>query len=163
MSSPAENGTVALVDITRENYRPFLKLQVAPGQERFVASNAVSMAQAHFHPEATLFGIVAGATPVGFAMLEDHTKDPAHADDTYKKEPYVGLWRFMIAADQQRHGYGGAALQQLIAYARTREPAQVMLLSYVLADGGPRAFYARHGFVETGEVSEGEHVMRLAL
>jgi len=28
---------------------------------------------------------------------------------------------------------------------------------------GPRDFYLRYGFVETGEVEEGEHVIRLGL
>lgn len=153
---------VALVELTRENYSPYMRLRVHPAQEQFVAPNSVSMAQAHFHPEATMFGIAAGDTPVGFAMLEDHTKDPANGDDTYKAEPYVGLWRFMIAAEHQKQGYGEAAMKLLIAYARTRKPARAMLLSYVPEEGGPRDFYARHGFAETGEVAGIERVMRLA-
>ncbi|QJR12445.1 hypothetical protein DSM104443_03531 [Usitatibacter rugosus] len=156
-------ATVSLIPLTRENYRPFMRLKVAPEQETFVALNSVSMAQAHFHPEATMFGIAAGEEPVGFAMLEDHTKDPANADDTYKVEPYVGLWRFMIAADHQGKGYGAQAIELLIAYARTRAPAKVMLLSFVPENGNPRGFYARHGFVETGEMAGEERVMRLAL
>jgi diamine N-acetyltransferase len=157
------SAPVALVELTRENYRPFMRLEVHPAQKAFVATNAVSMAQAHFHPEATMFGIVAGDEPVGFAMLEDHTKDPANADDTYKAEPYVGLWRFMIAADHQKKGYGDAAMKLLIAYARSRPPAKAMLLSFVPQDGSPRDFYARHGFVGTGELAGEERVMRLPL
>ena len=156
-------ATVSLVEITRDNYRGFFKLEVTPAQEDFVASNAVSMAQAHFHPEATMFGIVAGGEPVGFAMLEDHTKHPESADEAYRKEPYVGLWRFMIAAGHQRKGYGARAMELLIAYARTRAPAKAMLLSFVPKAGGPGEFYARHGFVETGEMAGEERVMRLPL
>jgi len=154
---------VRLVDLTRENYRPFMRLRVSPAQETFVALNSVSMAQAHFHPEATMFGIVAGEEPVGFAMLEDHTKDPANCDDAYKVEPYVGLWRFMIAAEHQGKGHGARAMELLIAYARTRAPAKAMLLSFVPEEGSPRDFYARHGFVETGELAGDERVMRLSL
>jgi len=159
MNAPA----VRLVALTRENYRPFMQLRVAPEQETFVALNSVSMAQAYFHPEATMFGIAAGEEPVGFAMLEDHTKDPANADDDYRKEPYVGLWRFMIAAEHQRKGYGDQAIELLIAYARTRAPARVMLLSYIPEEGNPRPFYERHGFAETGEMAGIERVMRRAL
>jgi diamine N-acetyltransferase len=151
------------VEITRENYRVYMRLKVTPAQDNFVALNSVSIAQAHFHPEATLFGIAAGDVPVGFAMLEDHTKHPEAADDTYKQEPYVGLWRFMIAAEYQGRGFGGQALELLIAYARTRVPAKAMLLSFVPDEGNPRDFYARHGFVETGEQLEVERVMRLPL
>ena len=39
---------------------------------------------------------------------------------------------------------------------------KAMLLSFVPAEGNPEAFYRRFGFVPTGEVSEGEHVMKLA-
>jgi len=37
-----------------------------------------------------------------------------------------------------------------------------MLLLLRAGRGQPEAFYRRFGFVATGEVSEGEHVMRLA-
>ena len=152
---------VELVPLTRENYRDYLRLKVKPEQERFVASNAMSLAQARFHREAVPFGIAAGGVPVGFAMLEDFTLCPELADETYRAGPYVGLWRFMIAADHQRHGHGARAIALLIDYARTRAPATHMLLSYQPGDGGPRDFYARFGFRETGEVVEGEHVMKL--
>ena len=39
--------------------------------------------------------------------------------------------------------------------------AKAMLLSFVPGEGNPEAFYRRLGFEPTGEVDEGEHVMRL--
>ena len=41
--------------------------------------------------------------------------------------------------------------------------ARELISSYVPGDEGPRDFYLRYGFVETGEVDEGEHVIRLEL
>ena len=38
-----------------------------------------------------------------------------------------------------------------------------MILSFVESEGSPEPFYRRLGFERTGEVDEGEHVMRLAL
>jgi diamine N-acetyltransferase len=35
--------------------------------------------------------------------------------------------------------------------------------SYVLGEGGPEGFYRRFGFVDTGEVDDGEVVCRLPL
>jgi diamine N-acetyltransferase len=165
MDSPATPRVAPLVlqEVTRANYRDALKLKVAPGQEQFVAPNAVSIAQAKFHPEAWYRLIVAGATPVGFAMLEDWTQCPGEAPEDWRAEPYIGLWRFMIDARFQSTGYGAQALSLLIAHARTRAPARVMLLSFVEAQGGPEPFYSRFGFVRTGEIVEGEHVMRLDL
>jgi diamine N-acetyltransferase len=123
-----------------------------------VAHNAVSIAQAHFEPAAWFRAIYAGDEPVGFAMLHDPTRAaaPERRDTCY-------LWRFMIAAPHQKRGYGAAALTLLIGHARTLAGVSKFALSYVPAEGGPRDFYARFGFRETGEVDDGEVVMELGL
>lgn len=159
---PARGSPVTLREIDRGNLREVLRLKVSPAQEGFVAPNAVSIAQAHFHPEAWFRAIYAGETPVGFAMLEDWTQNPEEAPEDWLREPYVGLWRFMVDARYQSLGFGAQAMAALIAHARSRG-ARVMLLSFVPGPGSPEAFYRRCGFSATGEVSEGEHVMRLAL
>jgi len=159
---PDRSSPVALCEITKANLRDFLRLKVAPAQEGLVAPNAVSIAQAHFHPEAWFRGITAGAIPVGFAMLEDWSQSPESAPQEWWKEPYVGLWRFMIDARFQSMGFGAKALALLIARARAVHGAKAMLLSFVPGEGNPEAFYRRFGFEPTGEVSEGEHVMKLA-
>jgi hypothetical protein len=38
-----------------------------------------------------------------------------------------------------------------------------MILSFVEGEGNPEPFYQRFGFARTGEIVEGEHVMRLEL
>lgn len=159
---PDRSALVTLREITRGNLRDFLRLKVSPAQEGFVAPNAVSVAQASFHPEAWFRGICAADTPVGFAMLEDWTLDAQNAPQDWLREPYVGLWRFMIDARYQELGFGAQAMAALIAHARTRG-AKVMFLSFVPGEGCPEPFYRCFGFEATGEVDEGEHVMRLAL
>lgn len=159
---PDRSARVELCEISRENLRDYLRLKVAPAQESFVASNAVSIAQAHFHPEAWFRGIGAGGTAVGFAMLEDWSQDPARAPEDWKREPCVYLWRFMIDRRYQRLGFGAQAMHLLVERARAVPGTKSMYLSFVEAEGGPEAFYARFGFVRTGEVSDGEQVMRLS-
>ena len=44
--------TVELREVTGETVREICRLEVAPGQDRFVAPNAVSIAEAYFHPTA---------------------------------------------------------------------------------------------------------------
>jgi len=144
--------TIVLKEITQENYREILKLRVADTQKQFVASNAVSLAQAHFHPEAWCRGIYAGERAVGFAMLEI---------DTDKPEYY--LWRFMVDVHHQRKGYGKQAMELLIAHVKTLPKATEFLLSYVPAEGSPRKFYHKLGFEDTGKVENGENIMRLTL
>ena len=160
--TPDRSSPVALCEITRENLRDFLRLKVSPAQERLVASNAVSIAQAHFHPQAWFRGIVAGAVPVGFAMLEDWSQCREAAPEDWRREPYVYLWRFMIDARYQSLGFGSQALGLLVDRGRSIAGTKAMFLSFVPGEGSPEAFYRRFGFEPTGEVDEGEHVMRLA-
>jgi diamine N-acetyltransferase len=49
--------------------RDIYNLSVAPGQERFVAPNSVSIAEAYFCEKAWFRAIYAEETPVGLLML----------------------------------------------------------------------------------------------
>jgi len=152
MTKTTGEHAVTLREITADTLRPILQLRVAPEQRHFVADNAVSIAQAHFSPIAWFRAIYAGETPVGFLMLADEPEKPCYY-----------LWRLMIGAEQQGKGYGRQAVLRLIDHVRTRPGATELLLSYVPGEGCPRDFYRKLGFVETGELDEGEVVMRLTL
>lgn len=143
---------VSLREVTSENLRDILKLEVADAQRSFVAPNSWSIAQAHFAPEAWFRGIYAGERAVGFAMLSDRPEKPEYY-----------LWRFMIDQSQQGRGFGTAAMRLLVEHVRTRPNAREFLLSCVPGEGTPMPFYERLGFVVTGEIDDGEHVMRLEL
>ncbi len=144
---------VTLREITKENWRDILRLKVAPHQEQFVASNAMSIAEAHFNPEVAWFrAIYAGNVPVGFLMLED---DVAQQD--------YFLWRFMISEQYQGRGYGRKALELFFAHVKTRPGADAVETSCVQAKGGPGPFYEQMGFVYTGKEEDGELVMRREL
>lgn len=147
------DSAVTLREINRETLGPILKLKVATAQERFVATNAVSIAQAHFYPESAWFrGIYAGDEPVGFVLLEL---------DAARQE--YSLWRFMIDERFQGMGYGREALRLVIAHVRSLPGAREFLTSVVPGEGTPGPFYQGLGFAFTGEVEHGEHVMRLVL
>ena len=113
-------ATISLREITQETVNAILNLRVAKAQEQFVASNAVSIAQAHFSQEAWFRAIYADETPVGFLMLSDQPD----------KGEYF-LWRFMVDAQHQGKGYGNRALELLIDYVKTRPNAKELSLSHV--------------------------------
>ncbi|MCG8423856.1 MAG: GNAT family N-acetyltransferase [Proteobacteria bacterium] len=114
------DNRVSLRQVNRENLRAILDLRVAPEQERYVTSNAVSIAQAHFYPEEAWFrAIYAGSEPVGFAMLSLKTD----------KSEYF-LWRFMIDRRYQRRGYGRRALELLIEHVSTLPNATELETTY---------------------------------
>jgi diamine N-acetyltransferase len=152
--APTANARVTLREVTRENLREVLLLEVAPEQKGFVASNAISIAQAHFYPEVAWFrAIYANDTPVGFLMLEDSPGAPE-----------VFLWRFMIDRRFQNHGFGGRAIELVLEHVRAREGTSALTLSHVPGEGSPGPFYQRLGFVYTGEKDpDGELLMRMEL
>jgi diamine N-acetyltransferase len=147
------NPEVSLREVTKETLRDITRLRVSPEQERFVATNAESIAEAYFSPEVAWFrAVYAGDTPVGFLMLEDNA-----AEERYY------LWRFMIDARYQKRGIGQRALGLLFEHVRTRPGAKVLYTSCVPGEGSPGPFYEKMGFVYTGEKDGVELVMRREL
>ena len=141
---------VKLREITKDSLPAVLDLAVEPEQEQFVASNARSIAEAHFEPHAWFRAVYADDAPVGFVMA-------------YRDPPTTfWVWRFMIDAAHQGKGYGRQALELLVGEALDDGVDEVKL-SYHPGEHSPQTFYTRFGFVDTGEVEEGELVMRLAL
>lgn len=152
-----EPVTVSLREITADTVRSICDLVAAP--PGYVAPNAVSIAQAHFHPEAWFRAVYAGDRPVGFVMLEDSSLLPSPP-----AELEVALWRFMIDASQQRKGYGRAALRLVIDAVRQRHPGlRTFYTSCVPGPQSPRPFYESLGFVFTGDRVDREEVLALAL
>ena len=139
---------ISLREITEETLIDFLKLKVSKEQEKFVAPNAVSIAQAHFSDKAWFRGIYADDTPVGFIMV---------SIDQEKEEYFI--WRLMIGKDFQRMGYGKIAVLKLIDFLKSEYSAEKLLVSCVPEDGGPEPFYLKLGFTPTGEYDGGEKIM----
>ena len=152
MRSVADGAVVELREVTADNVRPVMLLQVAPGQWGFVAPNAVSIAQAAFAPLRWSRAVYADDVPVGFALL---------SLDEAKREYF--LWRFMIDARFQGLGYGRAAMGLIAEHVRELPGAAALVTSWVPAPGGPEPFYRGLGFEPTGAVEDGEVVARLDL
>ena len=143
---------ISLREVTAKSVRAVCALDVSPEQRSYVAANAVSIAQAHFEPRAWFRAIYADETPIGFVMLHE---DP-------EKEEYF-LWRLMVDAAHQGQGYGRRALDLIADHARAQPGARELLSSYIPGPDGPADFYRRYGFIETGDIEDGEVVIRLDL
>ena len=146
-------AVVSLREVTKDNLAAILALEVADHQKQFVATNAKSIAQAHFAGDEAWFrAIYADETPVGFLMLEDDRENQAYF-----------LWRFMIDQRFQRNGFGWKALALLVDHVKTLPGAQELLTSYVPGEGSPGPFYHAYGFVDDGRVEDDENVSVLKL
>ena len=143
---------ISLQEVTATSVRAVCALDVSPEQRSYVAANAVPIAQAHFEPCAWFRAIYADETPIGFVMLHE---DP-------EKEEYF-LWRFMVDAAYQRHGYGRRALDLVAEHVRAQPGARELVSSYIPGSAGPADFYRRYGFKETGDIEDGEVVIQLDL
>ena len=143
---------VTLREVTAETVRLICDLDSGPGGDRFVAPNAVSIAQAYFEPSAWFRAIYAGDEPVGFVMLEDDVENSEYT-----------LWRLMIDHRHQRKGYGRRAVELVIDHVAGQPGATELLTSYVPGERGPAEFYKGLGFTPTGEVEDGEVEVRLEL
>lgn len=148
--------------IDRTNLWAITKLTVAPAQQDFVATNTQSILEAYITKEAGYvalpFGLYHEGVPVGFTLIGYGTAgdedEPAIAEGNYC------LWRLMIAQEFQGRGFGTQALQAILSYVKTFPcgMATHCWLSYERENSIAKALYAASGFVETGELCDGEIV-----
>jgi len=151
---PGPEAEVGLREITGETVREICNLSntLTPPRKYMVAPNAVSIAQAHFSPNAWFRAIYADDTPVGFLMLYD---------DTQEQEYF--LWRLMIAGPYHGKGFGRRAIDLLVDYVRTRPGATVLETSCGQGPGSPEGFYRKLGFVRNGKMLGDEVGLSLTL
>jgi len=152
--------TVSLRQITEANLQSVLALRTTQDQERFVSTVADSMAEATANPQGSPWyrAVYAGERPVGFVMLSwDVEPQPPHING-----PWF-LWKLLMDSRYQRLGYGQEVVRQIVGLIRAHGATE-LLTSYVPGEGGPAGFYARLGFVPTGDVDpDGEILLRLDL
>jgi diamine N-acetyltransferase len=142
-------SAVSLREITSENFRAVLNLKVKPHQQRFIATNDRSIAEAHFSNEAWYRAIYADEMPVGFVML---------ADESLANIPgprCCFLWRFMIDARYQRMGFGRKAMDLLVEHVRSHPCATFFNLTYIPGNIDVEKFFLDYGFrkVEPGSIT----------
>ena len=141
--------------VTVENWKALIRLKVRDDQKHFVASNTYSIAQAQFgdefegHWDLFPFGIYNGDTPVGFLMYGLNFENPNHQ---------AFIQRLMVDENFQGKGYGRFGMEWMLKLFRADERIKTVGISYEPENDGARKLYASLGFVETGEIVEGEAV-----
>ena len=143
--------------VTKDNWRDLIKLQVRDDQKGFVASNVKSIAESQFgydepergHWDFYPFGIYDGDEPVGFLMYGCNFGHP---------EQQAFIMRLMVDEKLQGKGYGRFGMQKMLEMFRADERIREVGISYEPENDVARKLYASLGFVETGEIFEGEVV-----
>ena len=152
---------VSLREITFETVRQIVALDLTDLQRYYVAPNAVSIAEAHFNPGNWFRAVYAGDEPVGLVMLLDPGVPGALVRRPYGHES-IGLQRLMIDHCHQHKGYGRAALDLIFVHTRANIRTKRIVSSYIPGENGPKAFYLRYGFAETGRFRANGHEIEIS-
>ena len=150
-----EETMVGLRKISEENFIDAFQLKLAPAQESFVSHPVRSLAQAYvYRDQCQPFGIYAEGKMVGYVMV------------IYDYDvPEYDIWHMMIDESMQGHGYGSAALDQVISYIKTKPFGDSNRVALTCNKDNPaaRRLYERKGFLATGVEDEDEIEMVLML
>lgn len=154
--------TARLEEIGPDNVLAACRLEVGPGQEKFVSPVAQSLAEAYAHPEIAWPRLVRdGERVVGFVMaFFDVPFD--HDADTPGAPPRSGLWRLAVAAGEQGRGYGRFAVRAVNDEIR-RRGGTLSTVTWKPGEGGPEEFYLRLGYRRCGLTDDGEYLGELEL
>ncbi|MEN9923842.1 MAG: hypothetical protein RIS09_1356 [Actinomycetota bacterium] len=142
-----------------ERAREFLLLEVAESQKNLVATVAQSYADALFPPEdpngpplVWIRGVLRNSEPAGFVMCADPTDR--------QKDPW--LWRLLVDKSHQGFGVGRFVVETVLTRYREMGCNRV-LVSWAPKEGNAGDFYKKLGFLETGELNDGEIVAEFRL
>lgn len=139
---------IHLEKITEKNFIDAFGLKLDAGQERFVSHPIRSLAQAYVYREQCQpFGIYDEEVMIGYVMV------------IYDYDiPEYDLWHMMIDVSKQGRGYGRAALDQVLAYIRTKPFGTSDRVTLTCNRENSRALrlYKSRGFVPTGAEDEEE-------
>jgi diamine N-acetyltransferase len=158
-ASPHRNSVLTLREITEHNWRPVANLKVFPAQEGNLASNPMSMVEAHYSEDAWMRAVYADETIVGFLMMAIWPPT----------EGYY-LWRFMIDQRYQGLGFGRRVVGMAIQHVKENYPEtkQLGVMSTpkegsekVKAEDSPYKFYVKLGFRQTADPDEDGEVMMM--
>lgn len=145
---------VTLESVTIDNFEALMDMELPPEQARFLASNAYSIAQAHYYDDWRPKAIYCDGSPAGFALYDVKGNDePGH----------YAIYRLMVDYPRQNEGIGRRAMELLLSEIRSCEDARRITICYKPDNVTARGFYASLGFIETDIDELGEMVAEILL
>lgn len=141
---------VELRPVTKNNFETIINLEVSQNQQQYVASNLFSIAESKIYPECIPLGIYDQDKAVGFLMYAFNAEDESY-----------WVCRLMIDRYFQGQGYGKQALKVVIDEIKKRPTGDHIKLSIEPGNMSAQKIYESIGFQKTGEIIDGEEVMRL--
>lgn len=115
-------------------------------EDRFIAPNLYSIAEAQFYPKAVSRAIYDGNRMVGYVL---HGEDEDHGD-------WYIIDRLMIAAPFRRKGLASQTLAAIVALAAEEGRYRVLRSSTEPGNSAMRRGFERNGFSTEGEMDGNE-------
>ncbi|HEM4055400.1 TPA: GNAT family N-acetyltransferase [Streptococcus suis] len=132
---------IRLEQVNKDNFDQVLDLEVAPRDQRRVASVEYSLAQAWLYREEghlLPYAVKSGQRIVGFVLLS------IQEDKSY----YV--WRLLIDRHYQNRGYGKEVIRQVIGLAKEDPSCHTITMNYVIGNHKMRYILEKLGFQSVG-------------
>jgi diamine N-acetyltransferase len=144
-----------------QNYFAVMKLEMVPGQERFIDSNAWPLAEAAYVEGFTPEAVYLGETLIGLVSWGPYY--PGYAYDKAPQEGSTIIDHVMLARPYQGRGLGRRIVTSLIARLSQRHGARRLVLMLHPDNEVASNLYKTLGFTEFSTTHEGDLLMELPI
>jgi len=128
--------------VNKDNFDKVLDLEVAPKDQRRVASVEYSLAQAWLYRDSEVlfpYAVKSGQLTVGFLLLSYQ-----HMENSYY------IWRLLIDQKYQNQSFGKEVIRQVLQRARDDQQCHKVTVNYVIGNHKMRYILEKFGFQPVG-------------
>jgi len=128
--------------VNKDNFDQVLDLEVAPKDQRRVASVEYSLAQAWLYRDSEdlfPYAVKSGQLTVGFLLLSYQ-----HMENSYY------IWRLLIDQKYQNQSFGQEVIRQVLQRARDDQQCHKVTVNYVIGNHKMRYILEKFGFQPVG-------------
>ena len=133
---------VRLELVNKDNFDQVLDLEVAPKDQRRVASVEYSLAQAWLYRDSEdlfPYAVKSGQLTVGFLLLSYQPMENSYY-----------IWRLLIDQKYQNQSFGKEVIRQVLQRARDDQQCHKVTVNYVIGNHKMRYILEKFGFQPVG-------------
>lgn len=128
--------------VNKDNFHQVLDLEVAPKDQRRVASVEYSLAQAWLYRDSEdlfPYAVKSGQLTVGFLLLSYQPMENSYY-----------IWRLLIDQKYQNQSFGKEVIRQVLQRARDDQQCHKVTVNYVIGNHKMRYILEKFGFQPVG-------------
>lgn len=128
--------------VNKDNFDQVLDLEVAPKDQRRVASVEYSLAQAWLYRDSEVlfpYAVKSGQLTVGFFLLSYQPMENSYY-----------IWRLLIDQKYQNQRFGKEVIRQVLQRARDDQQCHKVTVNYVIGNHKMRYILEKFGFQPVG-------------